>query len=211
MAQAQLPKGGLVRDHDTWELRHLVSRFVYEISYNHIAETHLILTWVSFFLLSSHPKAFVPTSGSSLATFFRVGYLTSKKWTIKKSWSHKDRSGAFDRSFSKRPCIEEPGFWLRVQRNAHSRRSKSRFVNSHITSEQLCYHEIAVGLKQDRQTNSRLPNFQLSDVSPWSSTCQSVWSFMPSMEDHSMQVRWFLFPPRPRGRRSQQLGRNQKN
>ena len=24
----------------------------------------------------------------------------------------------------KRPCIEEPGFWLRVQKNAHSRRSR---------------------------------------------------------------------------------------
>ena len=74
-------------------------------------------------------------------------------------------------------------------------------VNSDITSEQLCCHEIVVGLKQERQkfATPRIVfaflalSQQLSDVSPWSGTCQSVWSFMPSMEDHSMQARWFSF------------------
>ena len=62
--------------------------------------------------------------------------------------------------FKKRPCIEEPPFSLRVPKNAHSRRS--RFLNSDITSEQLCCHEIAVGLKQEPQ--NQFANPQLSTV-----------------------------------------------
>ena len=80
---------------------------------------------------------------------------------------------------------------------------------SDITSKKLCRHEIAVGFEQERQKDSRLPNFQLSDVSPWSSTCQKVWSCTPctALTANTTRARWLLFPPRPRGRRTQHLGR----
>ena len=38
----------------------------------------------------------------------------------------------------KRPCIEEPGFWLRVQKNAHSRRSRFPFLAKLRSSQMTC-------------------------------------------------------------------------